>query len=451
MSDVKEPSVAGSFYPALKEDLLSQLLEFAQNNKRDYEAFSRAIVVPHAGYPYSGQLASEGFQYLDPELKNIFIFAPAHRETVSTLAISSFKKWTTPMGEIEVQQDINKELSDKFDCEFIDSAFEYEHAIEVQLPFIQLNYTKVKIIPILVGNANVELVKSIIDYYWDSRINGFVISSDLSHFFKSDEAEKIDSITAQMIELGEFNDFHPQQACGSRAICALGSFAKENDFSLIRIGLYNSSKTSGDVNRVVGYGSWLLYEGTRGEFIKKQFPHLVLDICYKSIESGINREKINIQNEFKFIPDVFNELGASFVTLEIGGTLRGCIGSIIAHRPFVLDLAENAHNAAFSDPRFSPLTIEELEELDVSVSILSQPQKMVFNDEKELMEQIVPFEDGIIIKDGIYQAVYLPSVWEQLPEKNLFMTSLKQKAGLLPDHFSKKFEAYKFRTEYIKS
>jgi AmmeMemoRadiSam system protein A len=129
--------------------------------------------------------------------------------------------------------------------------------------------------------------------------------------------------------------------------------------------------------------------------------------------------------------------------------LRGCIGSILAHRPLIEDLIENAKSAAFSDPRFNPVNFDEIKELSIAISLLSQPEKMHFSDEESLLKQIQPYKDGIIIKERHNQAVYLPSVWEELNDKKEFLNSLKIKAGLPPDYFSKTFEAYRFRCEYI--
>ena len=130
--------------------------------------------------------------------------------------------------------------------------------------------------------------------------------------------------------------------------------------------------------------------------------------------------------------------------------MRGCIGSIIAQRSLIEDLIINSQNAAFRDPRFKPVEKEEVPELDIAVSLLSTPKLMKFDSEQDLLDKIVPFKDGIIIRDGNYQAVYLPSVWEQLPDKKEFLNSLKVKAGLPRNYFSETFEAYRFETDYIK-
>lgn len=443
MKTIRQMSASGKFYTDDKNELLTQLKFFEENSQKDYTCKTRAVIVPHAGYVYSGQLASAGFQYLDTGVKNVFIIAPPHYVAVRDVSLSGYKFWQTPLGQIEVNQDINKELIKKFDCNFYDEAFEDEHSVEVQVPFIQSFLPNVKIIPILTNN--VEKTEKIIAHYYKNPENAFVISSDLSHFYSSTEAKKIDSMTAEMIETKTLENFNPAQACGSVGVRALVDFAKNHNYSLFRIGLYNSGDVTGDETKVVGYGSWLLFEGSRNEFIKKYFSDFVIDVCKKSILARLNKENLKFEN----VPAVFGQSGACFVTLEIDGELRGCIGSIIAHRILIDDLAQNAQNSAFSDPRFVPLKREEFDELSINVSLLSEPQKMHFKNESELLNQIKPFLDGIIIKDGHFQAVYLPSVWEQLPDKVVFLNSLKMKAGLREDYFSPTFEAYKFNSEYI--
>lgn len=451
MKKIRPAAAAGKFYTSDKTELIDQLNLFKQNNSHDYEYQTRAIIVPHAGYMYSGQLASDGFQYLDKNIKNVFIIAPPHYVAVKNVALSSYELWSTPLGQIGVNQDINRELVEKFGCEFQDDAFADEHSAEVQVPFLQTILPDIKIVPLLAGH-NQEKIKQIIDYYWENPEIGFVISSDLSHFYSTNEARKIDNFTAEMIEINDVENFNPQQACGSVGICALVLFAKSKNYSLIRIGMLNSGDITGDTSRVVGYGSWLLYEGTKNEFIKKYFSNYVVDVCKKSIMAGLNKEKVEVEK----IPEVFQQPGACFVTLEKNNELgikdlRGCIGSIIAHRSLIDDLVKNAQNSAFSDQRFQPLKKEEFDELSINVSLLSAPEKMHFKDEADLLNQIRPFVDGIIIKDGGYQSVYLPSVWEQLPEKEVFLASLKIKAGMSPKHFSPTFEAYRYTTEYIQS
>ena len=446
MKKIKPTTAAGKFYTNNKDELSAQIDFFIANNTHDYKYNTRAIIVPHAGYMYSGQLACNGFQYLDKTVKNVFVIAPPHYVAVKNIALSIFEKWSTPLGELDVNQEINTELVEKFGCEFEDDAFVNEHSIEVQLPFLQKFLPHVKIVPILAGHSYEKLTK-IIAHYWQDSENAFVISSDLSHFYDTVQARKLDNTTAEMIETKNMEKFDHEQACGGVGIRALVNFAKNKNYSLIRVGMTNSGDITGETSSVVGYGSWLLYEGAKNSFIKKFFSNFVVETCKKSILSGLHQKIPQCENT----PAVFNQAGACFVTLEKNGDLRGCIGSILAHRPLIEDLVKNAQNSAFSDPRFQPLKKDEFKDLSIDVSLLSEPEKMNFENETDLLAQIKPFVDGLIIKDRNHQSVYLPSVWEQLPDKVTFLNSLKIKAGLTPKYFSSTFEAYRFTTEYIKS
>lgn len=444
MENIKEPSVAGAFYPADTVDLIKQIEFIKKSSRNFYKNTTRAIIVPHAGWVFSGKLAYEAINLLDKKLKNLFIFAPAHRIGFDGLALSSFQHWKTPLGEIEVNQEINKELSEKFNAEFNDAAIAEEHAIEVQVPFIQAGYDKVKIVPILIGKAAPEDIEKIISEYYTNNENGFIISSDLSHFLTDENARQLDLTTANMIETGDIRNFQYEMACGAVGITGLVEFANKNKFTLIRIGLSNSSESNNDKSRVVGYGSWFLYEGEKNELIGKYHSNFVISLCKTILESAFKKINMTI-----IYPQVFDEPGASFVTIEKDGKLRGCIGSIIAHRPLINDLIENTKNAAFKDSRFEPVTAEEFNHLKIYVSILTPPKRIFFNSEEDLLNKIVPNLDGIILKDGDKQAVYLPSVWEQIPDKQEFLNSLKVKAGWAPDYFSSTLKAFRFETIYI--
>lgn len=452
----KAPVFAGSFYPEKAEELTNLLNSYVQEQK--VECKSKAIIVPHAGVYYSGFAAMAGFQRLELN-ENIFIIAPSHHESFNNIALPEYTYFDTPLGSLEVNNRLIKDIADKFPCIISNSVFDNEHSIEVQLPFIQHNFLpktqsaidfvkglkklgkKLKIVPILTGNCDYRLISDIISTYWEN--SSFVISSDLSHYFSQQECRQIDTYTATIIETGKLEYFQPQQACGLAGIMGLVDFANHNECSLIRSMMYNSGDISRDTDRVVGYGSWFLYTDTKNEYIEKFYSKYVLNIAKKSIIAAINGEEFIPRD----IPSVLTQYGATFVTLKRNGQLRGCIGSIYPTKPLIIDLVDNAKNAAFQDPRFEPLSAEELANLEVSVSILSSIERINFKDERDLLNKIYPH--GIILSERDRRAVYLPVVWEQLPERDVFLNSLKEKAGLPPNYFSKTIEAYKFDTTVI--
>ncbi len=447
----KKALFAGSFYPENADELNALLNSYKEELSVDYH--SKAIIVPHAGYIYSGHAAMAGFQYLEPS-ENIFIIAPSHHETFNNIALPEYTFFETPLGNVEVNNRLIKEIAEKFPCIIADEIFEKEHSIEVQLPFIQnLFYPhrqsasdfvknlkkigkKIKIIPVLTGNCDYRLISDLISAYWEN--SSFIISSDLSHYYPIQQCRQIDTYTATIIETGKIDFLQPQQACGLTGIKGLVDFANNNDCSMIRAEMYNSGDISNDKDKVVGYGSWFLYTNTRNSFIEKYYSKYILDTAKLSILSALKEEEYIPRQ----IPSVLTEYGASFVTLKLNGQLRGCIGSVYPTKPLILDIIDNAQNAAFRDQRFEPLEAEELDRLELSVSILSAIERIEFKDERDLLSKIYPH--GIILAEKEKRAVYLPVVWEQLPDREIFLNSLKEKAGLPQDYFSKTIEAYKF-------
>jgi AmmeMemoRadiSam system protein A len=454
----KLPNFAGSFYPDKAEELTNLLNSYMQNMKIEYK--SKAIIVPHAGIYYSGYASMIGFQHLELN-ENIFIIAPSHHDNFNNIALPEYTYFDTPLGSLEVNNRLIKNIAEKFPCIISNEFFEREHSIEVQLPFIQhvfypkmqsaLDFVKglknigkkIRIIPILVGNCDYRLISDIISTYWEN--SSFVISSDLSHYYSHNECRQIDTYTATIIETGKIEAFQTQQACGLIGIKGLVDFANHNDCTLIRTMMYTSGDISKEKDKVVGYGSWFLYTDSKNEYLETYYSYYILDAVKNSIISALKGEDFIPQN----IPSVLTQYGASFITLKRNGQLRGCIGSIYPTKPLIIDLIDNARNAAFQDSRFEPLVQEELKNLEITVSLLSSIERINFRDERDLLSKIYPH--GVIIVENDKRAVYLPVVWEQLPEKDIFLNSLKEKAGLPPNYFSRTLEAYKFDTTIIHS
>jgi AmmeMemoRadiSam system protein A len=169
-------------------------------------------------------------------------------------------------------------------------------------------------------------------------------------------------------------------------------------------------------------------------------------IARQSIQTGLQTGRPLAPEPTRFPPTLLKP-GASFVTLHKFSELRGCIGSLEAHRPLTVDVAENAFAAAFRDPRFTPLRAEEWELLTLDISVLSSPEPVSFDSQTHLLSLLRPGVDGLILQDGIRRGTFLPSVWEQLPEPAQFLAHLKQKAGLAPDHWSGTLKVWRYETE----
>lgn len=442
---IRKSSVAGQFYSSSAEELSKKIESYTENFKKEANYESRAVIVPHAGHDYSGVIAARGYQYLRKNLETLIILSPAHRYAVESFVLPTDDAWQIPTGQVFIHKDITEKIKN-MGGEYCDEAFINEHSIEVQLPFIKQYFSEANIVPVLIGGANFKTLSNIISAFWEDEKVGFVITSDLSHFRNKQEAMRIDNATADMIEKLAPENIMPEQACGYKAVSALVNFAKEKNYSLIRVGITDSSEKSGDITSVVGYGSWYLAEKERTEFLKEHFSQIMLQIAKISIKSQLERINLKIEN----YPRALETFVPSFVSLFIEGNVRGCIGNVIGEEPFIVNLCNNARKAAFQDPRFTPVEAKEFEKLEMSISLLSAPTRMIFKDEADLLEQLRQNVDGLIIKDIGRQAVFLPEVWQTIPDKKQFLNTLKQKAGLMPDWFSDTFEAYRFTTVIVK-
>jgi AmmeMemoRadiSam system protein A len=172
----------------------------------------------------------------------------------------------------------------------------------------------------------------------------------------------------------------------------------------------------------------------------------LLAIAKQSIDYGLSHGR-PLPVDPDDYPAPLQTLRATFVTLHESGQLRGCIGTLEAHRPLVEDVADNAFSAAFRDPRFAPVSAAERDRLALDISVLSPATPMQFASEQDLLRQLRPGIDGLVLEDGPYRGTFLPSVWEQLPEPVDFLRQLKRKAGLSVDHWSPSLKVSRYVTE----
>ena len=222
------------------------------------------------------------------------------------------------------------------------------------------------------------------------------------------------------------------------------------------LSLINSGDTAGSRQRVVGYGAWV-FAGTGG--LERETAALadyaavykkdLLRIARTALEEAVLHGRVFEPSRDDY-PDPLFDKGASFVTLEKNGELRGCIGSLLPRRATALDVAENAYNAALHDGRFAPVAAGELGEIGIAVSLLTGFEPVAYENEEDLLAKVNAGVDGLVIRDGSRQGLFLPSVWKQLPDKRDFLNNLKLKAGMSPSYWSNAIKVYRFRTVEIK-
>jgi len=415
----------------------------------------KAIIAPHAGYIYSGANAALAYGRLKPAaqtINRVILLGPCHRVALKGVALSSADAFATPLGEVPIDGKGALEIVELPQVQLFDESHAEEHSLEVQLPFLQAVLGPFKVLPLVVGNCPPSQVSEILDILWGGPETLIVISSDLSHFHDYDTARDLDGKTARAIETLSPDDINDNQACGRFPVKGLLALAKRRDLRVETLGLCNSGDTAGSKDRVVGYGAWAFFEQddfeAKTHALLNEHGKTLLRLAAQSIQHGLATAR-PLAIDLATTPKALATPGASFVTLKLNGQLRGCIGSVLGQRALAKDVTENAFASAFRDHRFSPLSADELDGLELSISVLSPSTPMDVKDEKDLLSQLRPEIDGLIIEDKGKRALFLPSVWSQLPKPEDFLAHLKAKATMTPDQWSPDFKASRFITAEV--
>ncbi|HEX3753849.1 MAG TPA: AmmeMemoRadiSam system protein B [Rhizomicrobium sp.] len=445
---IQQPGVAGLFYPA-DPAVLAAEVDASLDTAAPPPLAPKAVIAPHAGHIYSGDIAGTAYKLLAQrkgEIRRVVLMGPNHRLPVRGLALSPADAWATPLGTLAVDRAGRDGLAREPGVTVTPDPFAGEHSLEVHLPFIQRALGDVEILPVLVGQAPREQVSHVLERVWGGPETAVIVSSDLSHFHDYETCKSKDAETSAAIERLNPEGCDGDRACGRFAIHGLLDQAQRRDLRATALDVRNSGDTHGGRDRVVGYGAFA-FEYAHAASIDASARRLLLDIARDVIARGVENPGAPVELRLSEIPAVLRAQRATFVTLNIAGRLRGCRGSILAHRPLLLDVAENARQSAFGDPRFPPLTAEELKGIELHISILSLPRHIPIASEAELARALRPDMDGLIIRDMDRQAIFLPSVWSSIAEPLDFIRHLKHKAGLPADHWSPNFKAYRFITE----
>src|SRR3989442_11120104 len=396
MGSVRPAAVAGMFYPRDPQALAAEVDELlgGVDELAPRLGFPKALVVPHAGYIYSGRVAAHAYDELAGArgiVRRVVLLGPVHRVAVRGLAAPTAEVFETPLGKIPIDREALRSVQDLPQVVNSDPAHAMEHSLEVQLPFLQKVLGEFALVPFAVGMASVEEVAQVLERLWGGPETLIVISTDMSHYHAYEEARRIDGATVERIA-ALATDIDHDEACGATPLNGLLSVARRRNLSIKLLAACNSGDTAGGKGQVVGYSSFALYEG--GEVQHEDAGSTLI-----SIASG------SISNELGLGPKPqvdgagwLDQVGATFVTLLRAGALRGCIGSLEAARPIGADVADNALGAAFRDPRFPALTRDEWALCSVEVSLLSVPKPIRFADEDHLLALIRAGEDGLILE-----------------------------------------------------
>ncbi len=432
---IRKPAVAGAFYTGDSQKLAEEIKYYLKNAETDKQDNVKGIISPHAGYVYSGQVAAYAYKTIEGKhYDKVVVFAPSHRAMFSGVSVYNGTGYETPLGITEIDREKIKTLIDSSNLiNFYPAAHEEEHSLEVQVPFLQTMLKDFKLIPVLVGNQDLNQlieVATIFNTAFENENVLYVASTDLSHFYNSQIAKKLDFVAINAIANLNWKQFHnaikngETEACGAGPVTILLYIAELNNWNSCRILKYaDSGDVSGDKNNVVGYVSAVIsVEKNNDESLTDYEKDLLHKIARESIRSKLFNDNFNLQYN---ITETLSQKRGAFVTLHKNGNLRGCIGYIVPVAPLHETVRQMAVAAAFDDTRFPPLNKEEFNEIDIEISALT-PLKRVYD-----INEIEVGKHGILLKKGYNSGVLLPQVateynWDRLT----FLEQTCFKAGL---------------------
>ena len=448
---VRPATQANRFYTGDARELSEEVDSFLALHRGDakYQNMA-ALIVPHAGYYYSGNVAASAYMAIDAKKQytRIFLLGPSHHEWLDGASVNTEAEYyATPLGNVKVDHETVVALTTT------DSVFHYkpevhdrEHCLEVQLPFLQRRFAMHKqevppIVPIIISTNDYDKLKRMAEalkpYFTDENL--FVISSDFSHYPSYEDACEVDARTGKAIETGDVEEFIATinanaqsgkrnlhtSACGEFAIITL-MLMLDNEYEVRHLMYQNSGDISGEHDRVVGYHSFAVLRKNSTSFTLSDADKKALkEIAFNSIRDSLDGKPI-AQPIINSKLLILNSKCGAFVSLHKHGHLRGCIGHFGEDYPLHEIVAEMARAAAFEDPRFMPVTRDELNDLDIEISVLTPMRRIQSLEEFELHRH------GIYIKKGYRSGTFLPQVADEVNwTKEEFVGHCSQdKAGL---------------------
>jgi len=446
------------FYPGAADTLAAEVERLvAAAAPTEVAQAPKLLVVPHAGYIYSGPIAAQAYALLArwrAQVRRVVLLGPAHRLAIRGLALPSVSAFETPLGRVELDRAALAQLRGLAQVSVNDAVHAKEHSIEVQLPFLQRVLDEFTLVPLVVGAASVKQVAEVLERLWGGDETLVVISTDLSHYLPYAEARATDRMTVERI-LQLDPELDHDQACGATPLGGALLAARAHGLVPRLLDLRNSGDTAGDRSRVVGYCAFAFAPGgdaagDRDEVGVEDDAGLGAALLSRA-RNAIARA-LDLPTHDEPHHPVLRCLGATFVTLRRDGELRGCIGTLSAQRELADDVRRHALAAAFRDPRFEPLRVEEFAQLEIEVSLLDAARPLAAGSEAEVHAALRPGVDGVLLEWRGRSATFLPQVWEQLPQPGEFMAALKHKAGLPADFWAEdlRLSCYRVR-KYVQA
>lgn len=477
--DGSEPIDPALWYPRHAETLAKMVDGFLAEATPEPVENLRGLVCPHAGYEFSGKIAGSGYKLLaGRDVRTVIVLGPTHTAAFKGASIPDADAYETPLGLIPVSPKAAELARVKPfvlnpPCEVQrpmfwrqslggaprpgnqpperppfgeDTPHTWEYSVEVQLPFLQRTLKQFDIVPAVFGQVDPEAVARVLLKHLDDQTL-VVASSDLSHHLPYELARGMDTTCCQAVCSLKTEWMEQQQACGRGPILTLMHIARLKGWKAKLLDYRNSGDTSGDKSDgVVGYAAIAFYQpkgaaATEGPPAPPEPGKLtpaqekfLLALARKTLTDVVQRRRMAARLPWGTdgVPKELIPPRGCFVTLNKDGRLRGCIGSIFPQMRLHQAVMHAAISAALADRRFDPVQPSELDQIEIEISLLTFPTRLEFKSPEELLEKLRPRVDGVVLRVGQKQAVYLPQVWEQIPDKEDFLSRLAEKAGLGP-------------------
>jgi AmmeMemoRadiSam system protein B/AmmeMemoRadiSam system protein A len=450
---------AGQFYEADKARLSAEIDRYlAAAAPAAVPGEIKVLIVPHAGYVYSGRTAAFGYKLVQgKDYETVVILGPSHRFGFEGASIWPDGGFSTPLGTAAVDADAAKELTRSGGFVFVPQAHAEEHSVEVQVPFVQKVLPKAKIVPVVIGFPAEETIRrlaaALADLAKTKKIL-VVASTDMSHYLIPEKAKALDQETAGMIRalktaalLREMLRPNENRMCGGGGVLAALFYAQkmgEANVEILRTA--DSSEGGGPADRVVGYMAAAVAAGPKAkapEFsLSPEEKKELLRLAKQAVETYVRENKVV---DYETTNPNFLEARGAFVTLTEAGELRGCIGYTEPVMPLAQAVVRCAIYAATQDPRFRPVAAAELKSLAYEISVLTPLRRI---DDPRL---VAVGRHGLVISQGDFRGLLLPQVaTENRWGRDEFLTQTCLKAGLPPDAWKKGAEIYVFEALVFK-
>jgi AmmeMemoRadiSam system protein B/AmmeMemoRadiSam system protein A len=472
-SDIRPPAVAGQFYPGDPGMLKLAIQQFLKDSFEITSEKPIAIIAPHAGYIYSGQIIADAYRQAMKHSYDVVAILGVNHTTAGFRGVSlaDYAGFRTPLGTVSIDQEvISALLKEDKDCVLNREVHAREHSIEIHLPFLQILFPKAKIVPAVIHPPDFEMCVRFgqaLGRILKDRRALIVISTDLSHYPTYNDAVTTDRATLEALASLEPKRFTAlmknldvpnleTRACGEAAIVAGVTAAKKLGAKrAVLVSYANSGDIAlGSMSRVVGYGAAVLDSGDapgNSKLMARDYPHatatplqtaekqILLSFARETIRRYLTTQTVPLARNF---PSRLNIPQGAFVTLRKNGELRGCIGQVLPQKELAKTVGAMALFAAFNDQRFAPVSLSELNKLEIEVSVLT-PMKPITSS-----EEIVVGRDGIVLSKAGKTAVFLPQVaTENRWNRTEMLDNLCIKAGLATGCWKSKAHLQIFQAE----